>query len=101
MDYRATSKPGSEQRDAKIPDGAQLGELRRRLSLAPHNNDLRLYLAHWLADHGRRKEALDELRTLVRLDPNHLVARKLREELARAPEPADSPPSPQTSEALH
>ena len=100
MGYGAESKSGSEQRDTKTPERTQLRELRRRLSLAPHNNGLRLHLAQWLAEHGQRKEALEELRTLVRLDPNHLVARKLREELAQGLESADSP-SPQTSEALH
>ncbi len=99
MDCGANLKAQPEQRNAV--EGAQLRELRRRMSLAPHNNSLRMRLAQWLAEHGRRSEALEELRTVVRLDPNHLVARKLREELARSPESAESPSSPPTTEALH
>ncbi|MEX2299768.1 MAG: tetratricopeptide repeat protein [Bryobacterales bacterium] len=84
-----------------MPERTQLRELRHRLSLAPHNTALRLRLAQWLAEHGRRNEALEELRTLVRLDPNHLEARKLREELARGSKTAKPAPSLHTSEALH
>ena len=98
MDSGADLKAQPEQRNAV--EGAQLRELRRRMSLAPHNNSLRMRLAQWLAEHGRHGEALQELRTVVRLDPNHLVARKLREQLSQEHESTDRPPPP-TSEALH
>lgn len=77
----------------------ELRALRRRLTLAPDNTKLRLHVAELLARNGRRAEALEELRVLVHLAPNHLVARKLREELSRnEPEP---PAPPLGSEALH
>jgi thioredoxin-like negative regulator of GroEL len=103
MSHHAESKAESENRDEKIPETAELYELRRRLSLAPHNNELRLHLAQWLAGHGRRQEALAELRSLVHHDPNHLGARKLREALLHEDSAADSggsPPAP-SPEALH
>lgn len=100
MESGAKPKLRSVQTEVNAPERTHLSELRRRLSFAPHNNELRLHLAQWLAEHGRRREALQELRTLVQLDPNHLVARKLREELVQSPESADSPSSP-SSEALH
>lgn len=99
MDCGADLKAQPESRNAV--EGAQLRELRRRMSLAPYNNSLRLRLAQWLAEHGRRGEALEELRTVVRLDPNHLVARKLREQLTGPQEAVESAASPPTTEALH
>jgi predicted Zn-dependent protease len=103
MKHRAESKAGPEPCGQKSPEAGELRELRHRLSLAPHNNELRLHLVQWLAERGRRQEALDELRELVHLDPNHLVARKLRAELLHsAGEPAsDGTEPPQSSEALH
>jgi cytochrome c-type biogenesis protein CcmH/NrfG len=103
MDHRADSKPDSETRGRQTPDGGELLELRRRLSLAPHNIELRLHLAQRLAERGQRREALDELRELVHLDPNHLVARKLREKLLRhdAESRSKGPSPPHASEALH
>jgi thioredoxin-like negative regulator of GroEL len=102
MSHHAESKAESESRDKKIPETAELCELRRRLSLAPHNNDLRLHLARWLAGHGRRQEALEELRFLVHHDPNHLGARKLREALLREDSPGAGASGPgRPPEALH
>jgi thioredoxin-like negative regulator of GroEL len=106
MNRRADSNAEAEARGRQRPDAAELRELRRRLSLAPHNNELRLHLARWLAERGQRQEALAELRELVHLDPNHLVARKLREQLLRQDaEPGSShtngPSPPRASEALH
>lgn len=99
MNHRAEPNAQSESRGQESPEAAELRELRHRLALAPHNTELRLHLAQWLAEHGRRQEALDELRELVHLDPNHLVARKLREELLQ--HTAGSAEPPQASEALH
>jgi thioredoxin-like negative regulator of GroEL len=103
MNQRVKPQAGSEARGRKIPETGELRSLRHRLSLAPHNTELRLHLAHWLAERGRRHEALEELRELVQLDPNHLGARKLREELLQASAEAasDGPEGPRASRALH
>ena len=57
--------------------------LRRIVSVAPQDLELRLELARRLLEAARPEEALEELRTLIRLDPNNLAARKLREEAQR------------------
>lgn len=102
MSHRAEPKAESESRGQERPEEAELQELRHRLVLAPYNTDLRLHLAQRLAGRGRRQEALDELRELVHLDPNHLVARKFREELLRqAAEPGSDGAEPPQAEALH
>ena len=92
-----------DMQSQEITEADIIDEFYHRLALAPDNNELRLHLARWLARHGHRREALEELRVLVRLDPNHLVARKLREELLR--ESGESDPGVQAaeraSEALH
>jgi thioredoxin-like negative regulator of GroEL len=82
----------------------ELEELKHRLFLAPDNADLRLRLAESLAKRGRTQEALEELRVLIGLDPNHLVARKLREQLMRwDPDnpPKDSTGAPPSGGTLH
>ena len=103
MNQRAEPKAGAEAQGREIPEAAELRELRHRLSLAPHNTELRLHVASWLAERGRRQEALAELRELIHLDPNHLGARKLRDALLHpSTEPGpDSPQGPHSSEALH
>ena len=103
MNRRAESKAETETGGQENPAAAELRELRHRLALAPHNTELRLHLAQWLAECGRRQEALEELRELVHIDPNHLVARKLREELLRqgAESASERPASAPASEALH
>lgn len=102
MNHHAEPKAESESRGQETPGAAELHELRHRLALAPHNTELRLHMAQWLAERGRRQEALEELRALVQIDPNHLVARKLREELLRRDaEPVSDSSEPPRAEALH
>lgn len=102
MNQRAERKAESETRGQQGSETGELRELRRRLSLAPSNTALRLRLARWLAARGCRLEALEELQALVRQDPNHLVARKLRAELMRQDgEPSAGGPEPPQAEALH
>ncbi len=106
MSHRAESNGESEARGRQSPEAVELRELRHRLSLAPHNAALRLHLAQRLAERGCRQEALSELRELLHLDPNHLVARKLREELLSQDSepgsgPSNGPSPPHASEALH
>ena len=75
----------------------EVEQLRRRLSLVPDNIDARLRLVACLAQSYRYGDALEELRTLIRLDPNNLLARRLREELleqARQRTPPASGASP-------
>ncbi len=57
--------------------------LRRLVSLSPQDAELRLQLVRRLMEVCRTEEALDELRVLIRLDPNNLAARKLREQAQR------------------
>lgn len=60
-----------------------LRRLRRLVSLSPQDAELRLQLARRLMEACRTEEALDELRVLIRLNPNNLAARKLREQAQR------------------
>ncbi len=56
-----------------------LGRLRRLASLAPHDPDLRLGLARKLLDCWLADEAVDQIRAVIAMAPNHLEARKLLE----------------------
>ncbi len=80
---------GGRQHD-QVPEVEQL---RRRLSLVPDNIDARLRLVACLAQSYRYGDALEELRTLIRLDPNNLLARRLREELLEQARRRPAPPS--------
>lgn len=66
--------------DGDIQQG-DLARLRRLTSLAPDDHDLRLKLAGKLLDLNLLQEAIEEIRAVINLVPNHLEARKL---LARA-----------------
>ena len=52
--------------------------LRRLVALAPHDEELRLRLAKELIGTGNFEEALEQIRAVIRLDPNNLPARQLR-----------------------
>ena len=67
----------------KLRSNNETLRLRRLVSLSPQDAELRLRLAHRLLQALRTEEALDELRALIRLDPNNLAARKLREQAQR------------------
>jgi len=56
-----------------------LVRLRRLASLAPHDPDLRLGLARRLLDFWQADEAIEEIRSVIAMVPNHLEARKLLE----------------------
>jgi len=60
-------------------DGARddLIRLRRLASLAPHDPDLRLGLASKLLDLWQADEAVEHIREVIAMAPNHLEARKL------------------------
>jgi len=62
-----------------LQDG--LTRLRRLTALAPHDPDLRLDLAEKLLEAQLVEEAIEEIRAVVGMAPNHLDARKM---LARA-----------------
>jgi thioredoxin-like negative regulator of GroEL len=57
--------------------------LRRLVALSPSDSELRLRLAVHLMERHRYEDAVAELRTLIRQNPNNLRARKLREEVLR------------------
>ena len=52
--------------------------LRRLVTLSPHDKELRLRLAKELIGDGCPEEALEQIRAVIRLDPNNLPARELR-----------------------
>lgn len=56
-----------------------LVRLRRLASLAPHDPDLRLGLAIKLLDFWQADAAIEEIRAVIAMVPNHLQARKLLE----------------------
>ena len=60
-------------------DGARddLIRFRRLASLAPHDPDLRLGLASKLLDLWQADEAVEHIREVIAMAPNHLEARKL------------------------
>ena len=56
-----------------------LDRLCRLASLAPHDPDLRLGLAKKLLDFWQADAAIEEIRAVIAMVPNHLQARKLLE----------------------
>lgn len=59
------------------PASEDIGRLRRLVSLAPQDIELRLALARALMDSLRSDEAVQEIRAVIALAPNNLEARKL------------------------
>jgi len=57
----------------------RLVRLRRLVQLAPHDPELRFQLARQLVDSSCLDEAIDLLRSVIAMSPNHLDARKLLE----------------------
>lgn len=55
----------------------EIARLRQRASLAPQDPDLRLDLARRFLEHSLADEAVDEIRSVISMAPNHLDARKL------------------------
>jgi hypothetical protein len=69
-----------EQRDRRQEQETPaelLKRLRRITDLAPQDLELRLNLVHALLDSSLREEAIDQLRSVIAMSPNHLEARKL------------------------
>ena len=64
--------------DEKENGAGEVQVLQRLVSLAPRDKELRLRLAHKLILFGDYQNALDQLRAVIRLDPNNLPARELR-----------------------
>ena len=56
-----------------------LSRLRRVARLAPQDPELRLMLARALLDNSLMDEAIEQLRSVISMSPNHLEARKLLE----------------------
>jgi len=56
-----------------------LGRLRRVARLAPQDPELRLALARVLLDNSLTEEAINQIRSVIAMSPNHLEARKLLE----------------------
>ncbi len=54
-----------------------LTRLRRVANLAPQDPELRITLARALLENGLPEEAINEIRAVIALSPNHLEARKL------------------------
>lgn len=67
------SAPNSDRVRGDLP------RLRRLVSLAPRDPDLRLGLARRLLDCWQADQAIEELRAVIAIAPNHLDARKLLE----------------------
>lgn len=63
--------PGSQR------ESDDLEQARRLAVLAPHDPDLRLSLARKLLDCWFTDEAVDQIRAVIAMAPNHLEARKL------------------------
>ena len=66
-------------RQGQETPAAALGRLRRVAKLAPQDPELRLMLARALLDNSLTDEAIDQLRSVISMSPNHLEARKLLE----------------------
>lgn len=62
-----------------------LGRLRRIAGLAPKDPELRLALAQALLENSLPDEAIDQLRSVITMAPNHLEARKLLDIALQAP----------------
>jgi cytochrome c-type biogenesis protein CcmH/NrfG len=68
----------------------RLFRLRRLVQLAPHDPELRYLLARQLVQSCLLDEAIDLIRSVIAMSPNHLEARKLLEQALRiqlAPRP--------------
>lgn len=68
----------------------QLSRLRRMVQLAPHDPELRYLLARQLIESSLLDEAIDLIRSVIAMSPNHLDARKLLEHVLRI-QPARRP----------
>ena len=81
MANRALRKNWSMNRGTSGGDSMRvdLVRLRRLASLAPHDPDLRLGFARRLLDSWKADEAIEEIRSVIAMAPNHLEARKLLE----------------------
>src|ERR1035438_3629406 len=74
-----------------------LGRLRRVAGLAPKDPELRLALAQALLENSLPDEAIDQLRSVITMSPNHLEARKLLDITSQEPSctrETTAPPSP-------
>ncbi len=71
-------RDGIEASETKRDSTTEIQLLRRLVEMAPSDKELRLRLAQALAHSGNYQDALDELRAVIRLDPNNLPARELR-----------------------
>lgn len=60
----------------------ELADLRRLVTLAPRDCELRLRLAESLIGQSLYQDARRELEAIIRMDPNNLAARKLRGKLS-------------------
>ncbi len=58
--------------------GSERELLQRLITLAPNDVQLRLRLGEVLIRSGRAHDALEQIRAVIRLDPNNLPARQLR-----------------------
>ncbi len=58
--------------------GSERELLQRMITVAPNDVQLRLRLAEELVRSGSAHEALEQIRAVIRLDPNNLPARQLR-----------------------
>ena len=61
----------------------RLSRMRRLVQLAPHDPELRYLLARQLVESSLLDEAIDLIRSVVAMSPNHLDARKLLERALR------------------
>jgi cytochrome c-type biogenesis protein CcmH/NrfG len=68
----------------------RLSRLRRLVQLAPQDPELRYLLARQLVESSLVGEAIDLIRSVIAMSPNHLEARKLLEHALRLP-PAARP----------
>jgi len=68
----------------------RLSRLRRMVQLAPHDPELRYLLARQLVESSLRDDAIDLIRSVIAMSPNHLEARKLLEHALRI-QPARRP----------
>lgn len=71
----------TENRNSVVAETAEqrLVRLRRLVQLAPQDPELRVQLARQLVDSSCLDEAIDLLRSVIEMSPNHLDARKLLE----------------------
>jgi predicted Zn-dependent protease len=67
------------KREGRETPAEALGRLRRVAKLAPQDPELQLRLARALFDNSLTDEAIDQLRSVISMSPNHLEARKVLE----------------------